>query len=66
VGARGVIAVRSWRLRFLVEGAVVSVEAVESGYSPDALAAGGVLEDDAAHRDFHARVSGATLQRLCP
>ena len=66
VGARGVIAVRSWRLRFLVDGAVVTVEAVESGYSPDALAAGGVLEDDAAHRDFHARVSGATLQRLCP
>ncbi|MFO0626785.1 MAG: tRNA (N6-threonylcarbamoyladenosine(37)-N6)-methyltransferase TrmO [Polyangiales bacterium] len=65
-GDRGVLAVRSWRLRFAVEGAVVTVDGVESGYSPEALAAGDVREDAAAHRDFHARVSGATLRRLRP
>jgi tRNA-Thr(GGU) m(6)t(6)A37 methyltransferase TsaA len=65
-GDRGVIAVRSWRLRFGVAGSAVTVDGVESGYSPDALAAGGALEDAAAHRDFHARVSGATLRRLRP
>lgn len=65
-GDQGVLAVRSWRLRFRVEGTEVRVEAVESGYPPDALAAGDVLEDDAAHRGFHARESGATLRRLAP
>ena len=65
-GDRGVIAVRSWRLRFAVDGRGVTVDGVESGYSPEALTAGGALEDDAAHRDFHARVSGATLRGLRP
>lgn len=63
-GARGVIAVGSWRLGFAVEGAAVTVDALESGYSREAMesASEGTLEDDAAHRAFHARGRGATLR----
>lgn len=63
-GPRGVIAVGSWRLSFRVEGAAVTVEAVESGYDAAAMLTAeiGTLEDDAAHRGFHARGTGATLR----
>lgn len=65
-GERGVLAVGSWRLRFRVSAGVVTIEAVESGYPASELAATeiGALEDDAAHRGFHARESGATLRPL--
>lgn len=61
-GDAGVIAVRSWRLRFRVEGDTVFVEGVESGYPPEAMKGAQTLEDEAAHRGFHARESGATLR----
>lgn len=58
-GAR-VLAVKSWRVRFRVEGAAVTVASVESGYGPAALrdAPLGSLEDDAAHRAFVTRARG--------
>ena len=63
-GARGVVAVGSWRLTFAVEGAAVTVDGLESGYPREAVesAGAGTLEDDAAHRAFHARGRGATLR----
>lgn len=64
-GDRGSVAVGSWRLGFAVQGESVVVDAVASGYAPEAVASApaGALEDDAAHRDFHARGSGANLAR---
>jgi tRNA-Thr(GGU) m(6)t(6)A37 methyltransferase TsaA len=50
------IAEKSWRLHFRVDGPVVEVTHVSSGYRAEALAAGDdALLDGAAHRAFHAR-----------
>lgn len=51
------LAVKSWRVRFRTDDRVVTVVRVASGYAPDVVAAApeGTLEDDAAHRAFHAR-----------
>jgi hypothetical protein len=44
-------------VRYTVEGTVVDVTQVASGYAPSAVreAPAGTLEDDLAHRAFHAR-----------
>lgn len=59
-GGTRVLAVKSWRVRFRVEGERVTVLSIESGYGPDALrdAPVGSLEDDAAHRAFDALGDG--------
>ncbi len=58
-----VLAVKAWRARFTVEGQVLTVHALRSGYRPEALAAGATEADGAvperegldAHRAFVAR-----------
>ncbi|MBI5517094.1 MAG: tRNA (N6-threonylcarbamoyladenosine(37)-N6)-methyltransferase TrmO [Deltaproteobacteria bacterium] len=51
------LALGSWRVRYTVEGAVVDIVCIASGYAPSAVgeAPEGTLEDDLAHRAFHAR-----------
>ncbi|MFO0606466.1 MAG: tRNA (N6-threonylcarbamoyladenosine(37)-N6)-methyltransferase TrmO [Polyangiales bacterium] len=51
------IAEKSWRLHFRVEGALVEVTRLSSGYRPESLAAAPDedLLDGAAHRAFHVR-----------
>jgi len=46
------LALQSWRVVFTVQGTLVSVLAVESGYTPEAVATAppGTLHDDALHR----------------
>jgi tRNA-Thr(GGU) m(6)t(6)A37 methyltransferase TsaA len=56
-GGGYVLGVKSWRVRYRIEGSAVAIDAVASGYAPAALSAAGAgsLHDDAAHRAFHAR-----------
>jgi tRNA-Thr(GGU) m(6)t(6)A37 methyltransferase TsaA len=51
------LAIKSWRVRFRVEGPRVSIEAIGSGYSEAVVSKPGPkpLHDDAAQRAFHAR-----------
>lgn len=46
------LAVKSWRVLFALDGTIVHIVAVESGYSAEAIAAAppGSLHDDALHR----------------
>lgn len=50
-----VLALKSWRLLFHLEGTAVVVERVASGYSPERIATADPesLHDEAAHREFH-------------
>lgn len=52
VGDRGVIAVKEWRAHFCVDGRVVTVESIRSGYRPAELAA---RPSDDVHRRLEAR-----------
>jgi tRNA-Thr(GGU) m(6)t(6)A37 methyltransferase TsaA len=51
------LAIKSWRLRFRVEGKAVTIERIESGYSRDVLgeAHARSLHDQAAHEGFQRR-----------
>jgi hypothetical protein len=54
-GDGGTLAVKDWRLRFVVAGSEVTVEAIASGYRPAQVArrdAGAALD---AHREFRER-----------
>lgn len=54
-----VMAVKSWRIHFSVEGTTVTITELLSGYPPEALAraasSGEPLHDHDAHRQFHER-----------
>lgn len=54
------IAEKSWRLHFRVEGEAVEITRVSSGYRPEVVAASDPAEllDGSAHRAFHARYGG--------
>ncbi len=51
------LAVRSWRILFRVDGTIVHVDCVQSGYSPTTIAAGNnaTLHNGRAHSAFHMR-----------
>ncbi len=49
------LAIKDWRLRFVVEGRRVTVEAIASGYRASELASGGEDRTLGAHRAFVAR-----------
>ena len=50
-----VLAVKEWRARFSVEGNVVRVHAIASGFREAQLARGDAAPEMAAHREFRAR-----------
>lgn len=50
-----VLAIKSWRVRFHVDGEDVVIDRIESGYSAQTVASGEDLHDEMAHRGFHER-----------